>query len=253
MLYCFRLNFWESRKSGESKELDNGECGDSMGTKILLLEDDFSLCEMIEDCLVESGFKITSCHDAKEALTLGYEEYFDLWIFDVKVPNGDGFSLLKELRELGKKTPAIFLTSLSMISDLKEGFMAGCDDYIKKPFDIDELVLRIESILKRPFSHHNSSILELGNGFCFDMVKKALYKNDNVISLTNKEGELLALLLQKQGCFISQEEIFERIWNYDETPTNMSLRVYIKNLRKILGKDSILTQRHRGYCYAKTP
>lgn len=223
-----------------------------MPTKILLLEDDLCLCEMIEDHLRGCGFEITTCDDATNALDLAYEKNFDLWIFDVKVPNGNGFTLLKQLRELNKTTPAIFLTSLSMINDLKEGFMAGCDDYIKKPFDIDELTLRIRSLLKRQFSHHNSEILDLGNNLSFDMIQKQLYKDNQPILLTNKESKLLALLLRNQGKFISQDEIFETIWNYDEMPTNMALRVYIKNLRKVLGKDSILTQRHRGYCYAKT-
>ncbi|GAD19028.1 response regulator transcription factor [Helicobacter fennelliae] len=223
-----------------------------MPTKILLLEDDLCLCEMIEDHLRDCGFEITTCDDATNALDLAYEKNFDLWIFDVKVPNGNGFTLLKQLRELNKTTPAIFLTSLSMINDLKEGFMAGCDDYIKKPFDIDELTLRIRSLLKRQFSHHNSEILDLGNNLSFDMIQKQLYKDNQPILLTNKESKLLALLLRNQGKFISQDEIFETIWNYDEMPTNMALRVYIKNLRKVLGKDSILTQRHRGYCYAKT-
>lgn len=223
-----------------------------MPTKILLLEDDLCLCEMIEDHLRDCGFEIITCDDATSALDLAYEKNFDLWIFDVKVPNGNGFTLLKQLRELNKTTPAIFLTSLSMINDLKEGFMAGCDDYIKKPFDIDELTLRIRSLLKRQFSHHNSEILDLGNNLSFDMIQKQLYKDNQPILLTNKESKLLALLLRNQGKFISQDEIFETIWNYDEMPTNMALRVYIKNLRKVLGKDSILTQRHRGYCYAKT-
>ncbi|WP_288644728.1 response regulator transcription factor [uncultured Helicobacter sp.] len=223
-----------------------------MPTKILLLEDDLCHCEMIEDHLRDCGFEIITCDDATNALDLAYEKNFDLWIFDVKVPNGNGFTLLKQLRELNKTTPAIFLTSLSMINDLKEGFMAGCDDYIKKPFDIDELTLRIRSLLKRQFSHHNSEILDLGNNLSFDMIQKQLYKDNQPILLTNKESKLLALLLRNQGKFISQDEIFETIWNYDEMPTNMALRVYIKNLRKVLGKDSILTQRHRGYCYAKT-
>ncbi len=223
-----------------------------MATKILLLEDDLSLSEMISECLEESGFSIKTCDNAQSALNLAYEEYFDLWIFDVKVPQGNGFEVLKELRKMGKKTPAIFLTSLAMIEDLKQGFLAGCDDYIKKPFDIDELILRIQSLLKRQFSHNNSEILDLGDGFSFDIIQKILYQNNTQIPLTNKESKLLAFLLQNQGCFISQDEIFGHIWDYDETPTNMVLRVYIKNLRKILGKERILTQRHRGYCYAKT-
>lgn len=232
------------------------------GAKILLLEDDLLLGEMLRDELTQKGYFVELCEDAQSALEIGYEKPFDLWIFDVKVPLGNGFEVLKELRKVGKSTPSIFLTSLSMIEDLKQGFLAGCDDYLRKPFDIDELLLRVESLLKRAYSHQNSEILELENGLCFDILQKSLFvklpcetkgnqTRKKEIQLTNKERELLALLLQNRGNFVSQEEIFERIWNYDETPTNMALRVYIKNLRKILGSQSIATQRHRGYCYAK--
>lgn len=222
-----------------------------MATKILLLEDDMLLSEMLVDELREKGFEVCLCEDAQSALSKAYEKHFDLWILDVKVPLGNGFEVLKELRKMGKDTPAIFLTSLSMINDLKEGFGAGCDDYIKKPFDIDELLLRIHSLLKRQFSHKDTQLLALGNGYEFDIIQKTLFHSGQIIQLTNKERELLALLLQHRGCFVSQDEIFERIWSYDETPTNMSLRVYIKNLRKILGKESIITQRYRGYCYGQ--
>lgn len=221
------------------------------GVKILLLEDDLLLGEMLCDELSQKGYAITLCEDAQSALDTAYEQNFDLWIFDVKVPLGNGFEVLKELRSLGKNTPSIFLTSLSMIEDLKQGFLAGCDDYLRKPFDIDELLLRVDSLLKRSFSHQNSEILELENGFCFDILQKSLFDKTSKkeISLTNKERELLCLLLQNKGNFVSQDEIFERVWGYDENLTNMALRVYIKNLRKVLGSESIATQRHRGYCY----
>lgn len=234
------------------------------GAKILLLEDDLLLGEMLRDELSQKGYFVELCEDAQSALDLGYEKPFDLWIFDVKVPLGNGFEVLKELRQIGKNTPSIFLTSLSMIEDLKQGFLAGCDDYLRKPFDIDELLLRVDSLLKRSFAHQNSEILELENGLYFDILQKSLFvkipcenggQNGKMrkkeIQLTNKERELLALLLQNRGNFVSQEEIFERIWSYDEVPTNMALRVYIKNLRKVLGSESIATQRHRGYCYVK--
>lgn len=162
----------------------------------------------------------------------------------------NGFTLLRYLRDIGKSTPAIMLTSLSQANDVKEGFNAGCDDYIRKPFDVEELLLRIRSLLKRPFYHHSSPTITLHNNLRFDCVQKTLYSpQGELIALTNKERELLALLVQKRGCFVSQEEIFERVWSYDETPTSMALRVYVKNLRKILGKESIITQRFCGYCY----
>ncbi|AJD01033.1 two-component response regulator [Campylobacter lari] len=220
-----------------------------MSAKILLLEDDLSLNEIIADVLEDEGFKVSCVYDAQEALEKAYEKNYDLWIFDVKVPNGNGFEILKELRESSKNTPAIFLTSLSMLDNVKQGFLAGCDDYIKKPFDIDELVIRIKNIIKRNFNHQKEDLISLNSSknISFDPINKTLYQNKEIINLTNKEKELLTLLLKKRPHFVSIEKIFNEIWTFDEEPTIMSLRVYIKNLRKILGKDIIINQRNIGY------
>ncbi|QOQ99126.1 response regulator transcription factor [Campylobacter lari] len=220
-----------------------------MAAKILLLEDDLSLNEIINEALGDEGFKVSCVYDAQEALEKAYEENFDLWIFDVKVPKGNGFEVLKELRESGKNTPAIFLTSLSMLDDVKQGFLSGCDDYIKKPFDIDELIIRVKNIIKRNFSHQKEDLILLSSSknISFDPLNKTLYQDKTIINLTNKEKELLALLLKKRPHFVSIETIFDEIWSLDEEPVIMSLRVYVKNLRKILGKDLIINQRNIGY------
>lgn len=220
-----------------------------MAAKILLLEDDLSLNEIINEALNDEGFKVSCVFDAQEALEKAYEENFDLWIFDVKVPKGNGFEVLKELRESGKNTPAIFLTSLSMLDDVKQGFLSGCDDYIKKPFDIDELIIRVKNIIKRNFSHQKEDLILLSSSknISFDPLNKTLYQDKTIINLTNKEKELLALLLKKRPHFVSIETIFDEIWGLDEEPVIMSLRVYVKNLRKILGKDLIINQRNIGY------
>lgn len=220
-----------------------------MPNKILLLEDDLSLSEIIKDALEEENFKVFCVYDAQEALNKAYEENFDLWIFDAKVPKGNGFNVLKQLRQSSKNTPAIFLTSLSMLDNVKEGFLVGCDDYIKKPFDIDELILRIKNILKRQFSYKNDDIILLNNekNIYFNLLDKTLYENNHIINLTNKEKDLLALLLKHRPNFVNLDVIFQEIWNFDEEPIIMSLRVYIKNLRKILGKESIINQRNIGY------
>ncbi|MCW0226793.1 response regulator transcription factor [Campylobacter lari] len=220
-----------------------------MAAKILLLEDDLSLNEIINEALSDEGFKVSCVYDAQEALEKAYEEIFDLWIFDVKVPKGNGFEVLKELRESGKNTPAIFLTSLSMLDDVKQGFLSGCDDYIKKPFDIDELIIRVKNIIKRNFSHQKEDLILLNSSknISFDPLNKTLYQDKTIINLTNKEKELLVLLLKKHPHFVSIETIFDEIWSLDEEPVIMSLRVYVKNLRKILGKDLIINQRNIGY------
>ncbi|MCW0188936.1 response regulator transcription factor [Campylobacter lari] len=220
-----------------------------MAAKILLLEDDLSLNEIINEALSDEGFKVSCVYDAQEALEKAYEEIFDLWIFDVKVPKGNGFEVLKELRESAKNTPAIFLTSLSMLDDVKQGFLSGCDDYIKKPFDIDELIIRVKNIIKRNFSHQKEDLILLNSSknISFEPLNKTLYQDKTIINLTNKEKELLVLLLKKRPHFVSIETIFDEIWSLDEEPVIMSLRVYVKNLRKILGKDLIINQRNIGY------
>ncbi|TKX32779.1 two-component system response regulator DccR [Campylobacter aviculae] len=220
-----------------------------MAAKILLLEDDLSLSEIIEEYLIDQGYKVYVCSNAQEALELAYEKHFDLWILDVKVPLGDGFSLLKELRECGKQTPAIFMTSLNTVDDLKEGFESGCDDYIKKPFELAELSIRIQSLLKRAFSHKNEDYEDLGNGFKFSFTSQILYHFDKALSLPGKEIKLLSLLLKNKNNFLSSEQIFEELWEYGEEPSELSLRAYVKNLRKLLGKEKIINQRGRGYRY----
>lgn len=105
-----------------------------MSAKIMLLEDDFVLSEILLEFLQEQGYDVCLYDNAKDALNAAYEQYFDLWILDVKVPYGNGFDVLKELRGCGKDTPAIFITSLDRITDLQSGYKAGCDDYLKKPF-----------------------------------------------------------------------------------------------------------------------
>ena len=220
-----------------------------MATKILLLEDDLSLSEIIEEFLIDEGYEVLSCNNAQEALNLAYEKYFDLWILDVKIPLGNGFSLLKDLRKSGKQTPAIFMTSLNTTNDLKEGFDAGCDDYIRKPFELAELSIRIKALLKRAFSHKNEDFEDLGDGFRFEFTSQILYHGHTALTLPSKEIKLLSLLLKNKNNFLSIDRIFEELWDYNEEPSELSLRAYIKNLRKILGKEKIINQRGRGYCY----
>ncbi|MBM0636654.1 response regulator transcription factor [Campylobacter sp. VicNov18] len=220
-----------------------------MGTKILLLEDDLSLSEILEEFLNDEGYEVCLCDNAQEAFDLAYEKHFDLWILDVKIPLGDGFSLLKELRKNAKQTPAIFMTSLNSTNDLKEGFDAGCDDYIKKPFELAELCVRVKALLKRSFSHKNEDFEDLGDGFRFELVSQILYCGNKALALPSKEIKLLSLLLKNKNNFLSVERIFEELWDYDEEPSELSLRAYVKNLRKLLGKEKIINQRGRGYCY----
>ena len=218
-------------------------------TQILLVEDDETLSELISEYLSEQGYDVTVCADAKAALDTAYERNFDVLILDVKLPKGDGFSLLRELRRLGDDTPAIFTTSLNALQDLEIGYKSGCDDYLKKPYELKELLLRIQILLKRKFSHVNDEFIELNNGYKFYPSSKTLRQNGQIVNLSNKESELLALFLENKNALLSKETIFEKIWNYGEEPSELSLRVYVKNLRRILGKDAIINRRGDGYIY----
>ena len=218
-------------------------------TQILLVEDDETLSELISEYLSEQGYDVTVCADAKAALDTAYERNFDILILDVKLPKGDGFSLLRELRRLGDDTPAIFTTSLNALQDLEIGYKSGCDDYLKKPYELKELLLRIQILLKRKFSHVNDEFIELNDGYKFYPSSKTLRQNGQIVSLSNKESELLALFLENKNTLLSKEAIFEKIWNYGEEPSELSLRVYVKNLRRILGKDAIVNRRGDGYIY----
>ena len=218
-------------------------------TQILLVEDDETLSELISEYLSEQGYDVTVRADAKAALDTAYERNFDILILDVKLPKGDGFSLLRELRRLGDDTPAIFTTSLNALQDLEIGYKSGCDDYLKKPYELKELLLRIQILLKRKFSHVNDEFIELNDGYKFYPSSKTLRQNGQIVNLSNKESELLALFLENKNTLLSKETIFEKIWNYGEEPSELSLRVYVKNLRRILGKDAIVNRRGDGYIY----
>ena len=218
-------------------------------TQILLVEDDETLSELISEYLSEQGYDVTVRTDAKAALDTAYERNFDILILDVKLPKGDGFSLLRELRRLGNDTPAIFTTSLNALQDLEIGYKSGSDDYLKKPYELKELLLRIQILLKRKFSHVNDEFIELNDGYKFYPSSKTLRQNGQIVNLSNKESELLALFLENKNALLSKETIFEKIWNYGEEPSELSLRVYVKNLRRILGKDAIINRRGDGYIY----
>ena len=207
------------------------------------------LNEMICEYLNANHHETTSVKSYEKALNLAYENDFDLWIFDVKVIGGNGFELLEELRNANKLTPCIFTTSLNDIKDLNKGFLSGCDDYLKKPFELAELLLRVNNLIKRNYAHKVNQLEDLGDNLSFDIYKKTLYKNGEAVNLSNKESRLLTLFLQNKNRVLTREEIYSSIWDYDEIPSELSLRVYIRNLRKYLGK-KILSRPKVGYIYA---
>jgi DNA-binding response OmpR family regulator len=216
--------------------------------KILLLEDDIDLNETIEEFLVESGYSVEAVYDAKEALDTLYSQQFDLLLLDVNVPFMNGFELLKSLRDASIQTPAIFITSLNSIDDLDKGFKSGADDYIRKPFELRELLIRVNSTIKKSYKQVAvSDLIKLDNNLSFDINSEILTLNNEEIKLRSKEQKLLKLLIKNRDQIVTFDEIFSTVWSFDETISETSLRTYIKNLRKILGRDKIISIKKEGY------
>ncbi len=217
--------------------------------KILLLEDDVNLSETIEEFLIEEGFAVEAVYDGQSAEECIYEKSYDLLLLDVNVPSPNGFELLKSSREQGKTTPAIFITSLNSTEDLSKGFESGCDDYIRKPFVLQELLLRINNIVKRNFYHNPNETLKVDENLSYDVKADELLENGKKVALHNKEKLLLKLFLQHVNEQISHEVIYQHLWGFDEEPSDDALRTYIKNLRKVIGKERIVSIKRYGYKY----
>ncbi len=216
--------------------------------KILLLEDDLILSELIVEHLEYDGHKVTPLYNGVDAETILFREKFDLLLLDVNVPMLNGFELLKSLREVENYTPAIFITSMNSSADVAEGFEIGADDYLKKPFEMVELKARIENI-KRHFNIDTEQVLVIKDDIRYEFERYLLHIGTKEVKLSKKEGEFLAYFLHNRTEVISSDELMSNVWSYDTAPSSATLRTYIKNIRKLLGEDSITTIRGVGYVF----
>ena len=216
--------------------------------KILFLEDDPILSDIIYDYLLELGYDATHCSDGKEALEMIDDKNFDLFLFDINVPAKSGIEVLKTARSYHKNTPTILITAYQDIEHLKNGFVAGCDDYIKKPFELEELEQRIENI-KRKFNIETDQSIKIDKDIWFDYNKHTIKKDKNIHKLSQKECQILNYFVNNQKRLIPNEELMQNVWEFDDMPSDATLRVYIKNLRIILGHEKIQTIRGLGYSF----
>jgi len=199
-----------------------------MLTRILLLEDDRLFNETLQDFLEDEGFRLDCALDPYSALDLSYENNYSLYLFDVNLPYESGFDLLEKLRKSGDMTPTIFITSRDDKESLTQGFTKGGDDYLVKPIDLDELLLRINAILRRQTRSHT---IEIGR-YSFDTVTKTLSNNGVTIPLSQKASELLFVLIEGQGNVVPLEQIKAQLWSASEDASNGALRVYVTQLKK---------------------
>jgi DNA-binding response OmpR family regulator len=207
--------------------------------KILLVEDDLNLGLIISDHLKSDGYAVSLCNNGVEAMQRFNEDKFHLCIFDVMLPRKDGFTLTRDIRKTNSEIPILFLSARGMTEDKVEGFNAGGDDYLSKPFSIEELQLRIKALLKRvniKVEEKEQTNYLLGI-FVFDTENQTLVSNDQIKTLTKKEVQILKILFKYKNQVVSREVILNAVWGQNDYFIGRSLDVFITKLRKYLRED----------------
>ncbi len=212
--------------------------------KVLLLEDEYALRISIEEFLEDIGYEVDGYSNGDDAYEAVYENTYAILLLDVNVPGMNGFELLGTLRRDGNRTPAIFMTSMTDIQDLQEGYKKGCCDYIRKPFDLDELQLRMMQVCKNVL-HEDEESLTLAEGLQYDLKQFILTYNDKQVLLSRTEKDILNMLLNHYNQIVSIGMFQDEIWGEYIDPANV--RVQINNLRKKLPKNVIQNRRGLGY------
>lgn len=222
--------------------------------KILLLEDDTNLGFILTEHLEMNGFSVQLCTNGIDGMSAHHKHKFSLCLVDVMMPKKDGFSFAKDIRQTDTQTPIIFLTAKSLKEDRIEGLKIGADDYITKPFSMEELLLRINAVLKRTSA--SELVNELPEEYLigkihFDIRKSCLKIGEKKkIQLTTKESDLLSILCAHMNTVVEREQILNSVWNNDSYYSARSMDVYVSKLRKYLSVDStvVLTNVHgKGY------
>jgi len=211
-------------------------------SKILLLEDDLHLRETIQDELEEAGFELSTTDNSDEVLEWTFDSRFDLYLFDVNVIGMDGFELLASLREAGDETPTIFLTSKNKTKDVIIGFESGASDYLKKPFDMEELIARIKRFLSvRPMYRIAENINYFPQTY-------QVNKDGCIVQLHQRDAQILEYFLKHKGEIVSKEQILHDVYN-GEYITDSTFRGYINKIKTTIGKQYLRNIRGEGYIF----
>ena len=213
--------------------------------KILYLEDEYALRVSVEEFLFDLGYEVESFNNGDDAFDAAYSKSYNLLVLDVKVPGMDGFEVLKSLRDRDIMTPALFVTSLTEVDNLAIGYELGCCDYIKKPYDLKELQIRVEHALKSECLHAQKGLIDLDEIYKYDTKKFILLEEDKEISLTKTQKRILELLIKNRGSVVGIQEFQKEVWGGDIEPTN--IRMGINQLRKKFKNDIIENVRGLGY------
>ncbi|HRG22510.1 MAG TPA: response regulator transcription factor [Saprospiraceae bacterium] len=208
--------------------------------RILYVEDDETLSFVTSDNLSLNGYDVVHCLDGESALIAFGNGHFDLCLLDVMLPKKDGFTLASDIRKKNPEIPILFLTAKSMKEDRITGLKLGADDYITKPFSIEELILKIEVFLKRKFINIKQANKFTIGKLTFDYKNLTISSGDSEKTLTQREADLLKLLIENKNNVIKREEILERVWGQNDYFLGRSMDVFISRLRKYLSDDENL-------------
>jgi len=211
--------------------------------KILLLEDDEFICETIQSYFELDGNTVDYFNDGEELLNNAILEQYDIFLFDINTPKKNGFVTLKEIREEGINTPAIYLTAQNDIEHVKEGYALGCSDYIRKPFILDEVELRINQILYKDL---DTELIKLSQNYTFNLSSMQLFYKNKSIDLKKNEKDLLYILVKNIGQIITPDILKDYVWEEKDVCDN-TLRTQIKKIRSKLEKNFIINVRNSGY------
>lgn len=213
--------------------------------KILLLEDDLSLREIVTDALQNQGYHVSAFKDGESAMDSLLTTSYDLMLLDINVPGINGYDFLEALRDTGNDTPTIFISSYTDIDHLSKGYELGCNDYLRKPFSLKELELRVRELLKTRRLQTMEKMIKLGEEYAYDTEHHELFFRDASVNLVPKERLFVDLLVQHRGSIVPIDQILDYVW---EGETNMNnLRVLIYKLRRKLPKELVTNVKGVGY------
>ena len=221
-----------------------------MRSRILFVEDEADLNLIVADTLREQGYEVITAFDGKDGLEKYWSKRPDIVVADVMMPKMDGFSMAKEIRKLSPTVPLLFLTAKSAIEDIEEGFEIGANDYLKKPFELRELIIRIKALLRRNNgSEHQVERYKIGK-YIFNVSNQTISFGEIRVELSNFEARILEILINNIGKTVDSTDLMLAVWKHDDPSNRNSLHGYIHKLRRLLKNDpsiSIINQRGFGY------
>ena len=214
-----------------------------MSKRILLVEDEAGLVLTLTDCLLAEGYAVESARDGESGLQRAREESFDLLLLDVMLPRKNGFDVLRDLRQQGVMTPAILLTARGQVVDKILGLKLGADDYLTKPFDMGELLARLEAVLRRmPATPQSTAEIYHFSDVRVDFRRTAVTRSGQAVELTAREYQLLCYFITRREMTLSREQLLNEVWGYDATPTTRTVDVHVGLLRQKLEPNPRLPQ-----------